>query len=123
MWFMTTLGFFSVVCARRGDGGPGQPVDETRVMIRVRVKGHLDALRLRFPEQLGRVEILETTNSDYRWRLFCPKAVWATCVKALVEDVAYDNFKAECATAHGGGSPYLHALHDTWTTFAKMRDH
>lgn len=119
MWLMTTLGFFSVACARQGDGSHGKPVDTSRIMIRARVKQHLDALKSRFPNELGRAEIIQTPSADYGWRIICPKVNWAICAKSLAEDISYDNFKDQCASRHGGSSPYLNALHTTWSTFRK----
>jgi len=43
MWVFTKHGFFSAVCARQGDGTYGQPVDQDRIMVRARVRGHLEA--------------------------------------------------------------------------------
>ena len=44
MWLFTKYGCYSVVCARQGDGRHGQPADESRVMVRGRVRSHLEAL-------------------------------------------------------------------------------
>jgi hypothetical protein len=52
MWIFTKHGFFSAVCARQGDGKHGQSVDPDRILVRARVRGHLDALKKRFPERL-----------------------------------------------------------------------
>jgi hypothetical protein len=54
MWVFTKHGFFSAVCARQGSGERGQPVDPNRIMVRARVRGHLEALRKRFPALLGK---------------------------------------------------------------------
>lgn len=105
---------------REGDGEHGQPVDTGRVMVGARLRGHLEALQTRFPEQLGQVEISGTPGADYPWRLFCVKGVWADCVKALVLDTAYDNFKDICARRHGSPSDYLEALHRTWELLANL---
>lgn len=123
MWLMTTLGFFSVVCARQGSGAWENPVDKTHVMIRARDRRHLEALKSRFPSELGRLEIAETPSTDYHWRMFCLKEVWAACIADLTRDTDYDNFKDACAKTHGQTSPYLHALHDTWSTFHRMGTH
>lgn len=37
MWLFTRYGFFSVVCARQGDGSHVMPVDPDRMMVRARV--------------------------------------------------------------------------------------
>lgn len=46
MWVFTKHGFFSAVCARQGSGKHGQPVDPNRIMIRARVRAHLEALQV-----------------------------------------------------------------------------
>ena len=70
MWIFTKHGFFSAVCARQGDGKHGQPVDPDRIMVRARVRGHLEALKKRFPDLLGECEIQESAGTDYAFRLF-----------------------------------------------------
>ena len=57
MWVFTKYGFFSAVCARKGSGKYGQPVDPDRIMIRARLRSHLDALLKRFPDLFGDSEI------------------------------------------------------------------
>jgi hypothetical protein len=48
MWLFTKYGFYSAVCARQGDGSHGQPVDPNRIMVRARMRQHLEALKERF---------------------------------------------------------------------------
>ncbi len=57
MWIFTKHGFYSAVCARQGDGGHNEPVDPDRIMIRGRIRGHLEALQARFPDLLGECEL------------------------------------------------------------------
>ncbi len=115
MWLFTKYGFYSIVCARQGDGRHGQPVDETRVMVRARVRGHLEALQRRFADLLGDAEIRTFEETDYAYRLFVPKDVWTTVAAALAEELNYDNFKAEVARVQGrAGAGYERALHDIW---------
>ena len=45
MWIFTKYGFYSAVCARQGDGRHGQPVDPNRIMVRCRVRQHLETLK------------------------------------------------------------------------------
>lgn len=122
MWLVTTWGFFSVVCAREGEGTPGAAVDLSRVMVRSRSPAHLRALKQRFQVQLRDYEVVETPDADYGWRMFCPKAAWAECVKELALELAYDNFKDACAKRHGHASGYLNALHGAWELFRRMKD-
>ncbi len=53
VWLFTKYGFYSVVCARQGDGSHSQPVDPDRIMVRARVRRHLEALKDRFADLLG----------------------------------------------------------------------
>jgi hypothetical protein len=74
MWIFTKHGFFSAVCARKGSGKHGQPVDPDRIMVRARLRSHLKALKDRFPDLLGEIEIQESAGTDYAFRSFVPKS-------------------------------------------------
>lgn len=69
MWIFTKHGFFSAVYARKGTGKHGQPVDPDRIMVRGRVRSHLEALKDRFPKLLGQAEVQESAGTDYAFRL------------------------------------------------------
>jgi hypothetical protein len=122
MWLFTKYGFYSVVCARQGDGRHGQPVDRERLMVRARSEAHLKALKDRFPEELGDVNVLETPSTDYRYRMFVKKAVWSRVLVGLNEEMDYDNFKSEAHRTgkHDGGS-YEHALHQVWSVMNRLQ--
>jgi hypothetical protein len=123
MWLFTKHGFYSVVCARQGDGRHGQPVDEARLMVRARVRGHLEALRQQFPELLGEAQIRTFEGTDYAYRLFVPKAVWTTVAAALAEELDYDNFKDEVGRVQGrAGTDYERALHDVWEVMYGLQE-
>ncbi len=122
MWLFTRYGFFSAVCARRGDGGQEQPVDTERIMIRARDRRHLQALVDRFAEQLGDAEILENTGTDYRFRVFASKSVWMDVVSQLAGETDYDNFKSAVSRHLGtDGADYIHALHSVWSTMYNLQ--
>jgi len=122
MWIFTQYGFFSVVCAREGDGSQGNAVDEHRVMVRARLRGHLESLALRFPADLGGIEIIETAGTDYRYRLFADKAVWVRVLQLLSEELDYDNFKSKVGrNLEAVGSEYHHSLHDVWDTMQRLQ--
>jgi hypothetical protein len=97
MWVFTKHGFFSAVCARKGDGRYDRPVDLDRIMVRGRVRSHLEALKERFPELLGASAIQEFAGSDYAYRIFVDKPVWSQVLSGLAEETDYDNFKSEVA--------------------------
>ena len=87
MWLFTKYGFYSAVCARQGDGSHGQPVDPNRIMVRARLRTHLEALKGRFLELIGDCEIREFVGTDYAFRIFVDKSVWSQVVVGLNEDM------------------------------------
>ena len=122
MWVFTRYGFFSAVCARQGDGGHAQPVDPDRIMVRARVRAHLEALKERFPDLLGDRGILESPSADYAFRIFVPKPVWSEVVAALAEETEYDNFKSAVAKQQGDAdTAYVHALHQVWSVMHRLQ--
>ena len=76
MRIFTKQGFFSAVCACQGNSTHGHPVDPDRIMVRARLRGHLDALKKRFSDLLNGYEIQESAGTDYAYRLFREKSVW-----------------------------------------------
>ena len=122
MWIFTKHGFFSAVCARQGHGKHGQPVDPDRIMVRARLRGHLDALKKRFPDLLGECEIQESAGTDYAYLLFVQKPEWIKVLAALAEETDYDNFKSEVAHHQGKvGAAYEHSLHDVWSVMHRLQ--
>lgn len=118
----TKYGFYSAVCSREGDGGHGQPVDPSRIMVRARVSEHLEALKGRFPDLLGRYETLQFPGSDYAYRIFVDKPAWSQVLVALHEELDYDNFKSEVASFQGSkGATYEHALHEVWSVMRRLQ--
>jgi hypothetical protein len=81
MWLVTDRGFYSVV--DKGDR-------EGFVCVRGRVREdmgrllELDCLR-RYAD-----DVIETTDSDYRYRVYVTREDWVT---AVAEAIDYDNFK------------------------------
>jgi hypothetical protein len=122
MWVFTKHGFFSAVCARQGNGKHGQPVDPNRIMVRARVRAHLEALKKRFPDLLSQCEIQEFAGTDYAFRIFIPKPRWSQVLSGLADETDYDNFKSE-VTRHQGkaGATYERSLHDVWSVMYKLQ--
>ena len=107
MWLFTKHGFLSVVCARQDDGKQGQPIDMARLMVRARVRGHLEALKKRWPDHLGLCDIRTFAGTDYAFRMFVDKPAWSRVLSELGLETDYDNFKSEVARHEGAaGSPY-----------------
>ncbi len=116
MWLFTKYGFYSAVCARQGDGRHHQPIDTNRIMVRARLRPHLEALKDRFPDLLGDCAIRESLDADYAFRIFVDKPVWTQVMAGLTDDLDYDNFKSEVARFQGrDGADYEHSLHEVWS--------
>ena len=121
MWLLTTLGAYSVACARTGDGRKTNPPDPNRLMVRGRVRKHLMNLQERFPE-LRQFPIHESTQTDYRFRLLgVPKETFAGVLADLARDLAYDNFKEAAARAEKTSRAYERALHDIWSVMYRLQ--
>ncbi len=122
MWLFTRHGFFSVVCARQGDGGHGQPVDPNRIMVRARVRKHLDKLKRRFSNLLGDCEIKEFVGTDYAFRIFVDKSVWSQVMVRLGDELDYDNFKSEVGRfQERDGAAYESSLHEVWSVMYRLQ--
>jgi hypothetical protein len=122
MWIFTKYGFFSAVCARQGNGKHGQPVDLERIMVRARLRSHLESLIRRFPDLLGEYEVQEFAGTDYAYRLFVQKSIWTKVLAGLADETDYDNFKSEVAQHQGkSGADYEHSLHDVWSVMYKLQ--
>jgi len=122
MWFLTKHGFYSAVCARQGDGSPGKPIDPKRIMVRARVRSHLEALKDRFTDLLANCDIKEFAGADYAFRIFVDKAVWSQVLVGLNEEMDYDNFKSKVAHHQGqAGDHYERSLHNVWSEMNKLQ--
>jgi len=122
MWIFTKYGFYSAVCARQGDGGHGQPVDPGRIMVRARLRTHIEALKDRFSDLLGDCEIKEFVGTDYAFRIFVDKPVWSQVLVGLADDMDYDNFKSEVARfQRRDGDAYEHSLHKVWSVMYELQ--
>jgi hypothetical protein len=122
MWLFTKYGFFSAVCAREGAGEHHQLVNPARIMVRARLRSHLEDLQKRFPSLIGDCDIRAFPGTDYAYRLFVDKSVWSKVVAELSEELDYDNFKAAVADFQGrndGG--YEDALHDVWEVVHRLQ--
>ncbi len=89
MWTFTKIGFFSVVEDRD---------DQTKVLIRARVREDLEALTKQLKllpgnSRRGRT-IYHTPNADYPFRIYTRKKDWADWLHChVLVELDYDNFK------------------------------
>ncbi len=120
MWLMTTMGMFSAVCPRT-EGGRGSQVETDKIMVRARVKSHIEALQERFGE-LGDAELIETLNSDYRFRIIVDKTAWMEAVGRMIAEQDYTNFKNAADSVQGrAGTAYIRALHRVWDVMYELQ--
>lgn len=117
MWIFTRYGFFSAVTSRPIPGLP--QTDE--LMIRARVKKHLENLIARFPTNLGGKEIHHSDNTDYPYRIYASRSVWSLVMETLGREIDYSNFKGEVADSGLTEPDYEHALHDVWAVMAGLQ--
>lgn len=85
MWLITTAGFYSVV-QKPWDREAGT------LTIRARARADLEALRNSHLPDLG--EIVESANTDYRFRAQAPKVSVAETARRMIAGIDYDNFKS-----------------------------
>lgn len=114
MWLMTKHGFYSVVLAKLDPKQPSRGSDPDTVMVRARMRKHLEALAEVNPA-MAEFDIVESEQTDYRYRIICPREVWATTHARLLDDLDYPNFKSACERRYGYNDPYCQKLHDVWS--------
>jgi hypothetical protein len=110
-------GFYSIASASRPDGS----LDSQTVMIRARLKDHLQNLQRRFPV-LADTKIITLPNVDYRHRIVVPKTVWVGVLSGLAEEMEWSNFKNQVARYQGKpGAAYSTALHRVWEVMERLQ--
>ena len=109
MWFITSIGFFSIV-------RKPEDVASGTLTVRARVRGDLEALRKACPE-LGEIE--ESPHNDYRFRARGPKATVGAALARLAEEIDYDNFKA--AVGARQGCERAEVYHGVWDVLYRLQ--
>ena len=118
MWIFTRYGFYSVVCAQSKDGAG---LDTNTLMVRARVRHHLERLQSRFVSLAGH-SIHASADADYRYRIIVPKTCWYEVATQMVEEISYGNFKDEATKTLGfPGRGYIEALHDVWSRLYELQ--
>jgi hypothetical protein len=89
MWLLTKTGFFSAV----------RDLDTRDSMI-IRARDPDDMKNL-VEQYVPGTEIIETLDSDYRYRIRLDKSTWIRLAAELAEDVDYNNFKNHIKEVQG----------------------
>ena len=123
MWTFTKFGFFSAVCARYETGKQTGKPNPNKLMIRARVKLHLENLIRLFPHIFGKCKINETEGTDYAYRLIVAKKQWVDFVMEVADGIDYDNFKHECHEQPKEvlDNEYVHSLMSVWSVMNRLQ--
>lgn len=112
MWLFTRYGFYSVTVSVQ---------DRTKMQVRARASKDLENL-LNVADEYGiRLHVknggvIETKNSDYRYRLIINREEWPALAHALAGDVDYSNFKGQIK------DNTRHSLYeDVWRTMLSLQ--
>lgn len=126
MWLFTKYGFYSVVQSYTWHDDL-KVTDPDNFVVRARCKDHLINLLTAFDETLSMCHIVETTDSDYQFRIRVPRREWLMVVATLTESINYDNFKGAVHNYEDTGtgpvkhSPYERALMQVWQTMQSLQ--
>jgi hypothetical protein len=113
MWIFTVYGFFSISVPKN---------DKTVVVVRARMPDHLENLRKRFPANLGSLNIADSSNTDYRYRMVVPKIIWEATLLAIQSEQDWDNFKDKVKeNKEHVSSGYEFALHRIWAVMFRLQ--
>lgn len=117
MWLFTKYGFYSVAepYEKDRDHNWTSPI----LLIRARRYEHLEALKERFPRQLGDLNIWKNVGTDYQYRIIVSRSTWSEVVAKLTAEIDYSNFK-DAVEEVMPESKYLQALHKVWVTVYKF---
>jgi hypothetical protein len=116
MWVFSRYGFYSVASASKPDGS----IDSGLVMVRARVRKHLEDLQVRFPLLAG-AEIRHWPDHDYSYRILMAKESWVATIAELAQEQEWSNFKDETEAFQGvAGSEYVDTLHRVWSIMKNL---
>ena len=121
MWLFLPASFLSVVAARHLKIS-GQPVDPDRLVVRARMRVHLDALQERHLDLLAGCAITEDRARDYRFRLLVGKPAFAEVMKREVLALVHTNFKSEVERVNGFDAEYARACHRVWGEMLPLQE-
>jgi 8-oxo-dGTP pyrophosphatase MutT (NUDIX family) len=110
MWLMTEFGFFSIV--QKPDD-----VDAGTLTIRSRARRDLEDFEKRHP--ILTTPILETDNTDYRYRAKAKRKDIAKAMAAVTEAIDYSNFKSRVAKTQGDKRAGVY--HDVWSALLPLQ--
>ena len=107
MWIFTKHGFYSAV---------QDETDSSVIKVRARVRDDL----VRLIEACNiKSHIVETTDTDYAYRIFISRSELMRVMIEMVDDLDYLNFKSEVFKQQG--IERYSAYHDVWEVMYKLQ--
>jgi hypothetical protein len=110
VWLVTERGFYSVV--DKGDR-------EGFLCVRARVRQDLHNLFELDSMNAYRDEVIETENSDYRFRVYVSREDWTAATADLAGQIDYPNFKNEVAAMQGRERERIYM--GVWSALANLQ--
>lgn len=110
MWLMTDRGFYSVV--DKGDR-EGYLCVRGRVSADIEALFELDSLK----DYAG--GIIETDDSDYRFRVYVRREDWVKAAADMAEKIDYSNFKS--AVGRDQGPDRAHVYMEVWSALYELQ--
>lgn len=102
MWLATKFGFYSIVKSS---------INSDDYMIRGRIRNDLENIRNHCDLEQ---EVIETSDSDYRYRLIINKTELLDVMTKLGEALDYNNFKGKIGVTTDQKDK-LYAYHKVWS--------
>jgi hypothetical protein len=127
MWLITEDGFYSVIAynpkADRKSNSVFKSIAKgpnTHVLVRCRVKQHLEALRRVMPNLV----IDDQSSADYRYRAVMPRRKWKGYLNQMTDAIDYEGHYKEVvrdAQPKELRQPMYSAMMSVWSIFAKLQ--
>lgn len=107
MWVIATTGFYSIV-RKPGD---------SQFCVRARVRKDLVDLKKKYLPAMSK--IIDTDNSDYRYRAYADRHDVGEALAAMATDIDYSNFKDEVKRLQGPGRAGIYMR--IWTALLSLQ--
>ncbi len=109
MWIITKIGFFSIIQKPWN-------ISTGTLTIRARVRSDLEGLKAYLTDMS---DIVESEDSDYRFRSVAERGAVEAAMAALIADIGYSNFKSEVAVTAGYARAAVYS--DVWHDLYRLQ--
>ena len=123
MWIINTDGFFSVVADKENnDRLVVRTRKRTDLQVFIDTYGTLNSVQDTDLADLGEPILYETPTSDYTYRCYVTREVWAEYVSGAALSIDYPNFKSEMSRNQHRNVREINALHAVWAEMLEWQD-